>query len=77
MPEMNTGFQHLTHRDRHYYTPLSGLSLDPLLGLSVQSTKGTLMVRICEFARIVEFWPEDLAAPPALDGLPIQANVRF
>jgi hypothetical protein len=30
--EMDAGFQHLTHRDRHYYTPLSGLSLDPRLG---------------------------------------------
>jgi hypothetical protein len=29
---MDAGFQHLTHRDRHYYTPLSGLSLDPRLG---------------------------------------------
>ena len=31
--EMHPGFQHLTHRDRHQYTPFSGLSLDPPPGL--------------------------------------------
>ena len=27
--EMDAGFQHLTHRDGHCYTPVSGLNLDP------------------------------------------------
>jgi hypothetical protein len=51
MAEVDSGFQHLTHRDRHHYTPLSGLGLDPPPGPGCRfeaAKRSTLNGRICE-----------------------------
>ncbi len=55
--EVHPGFQHLTHGDRHHYTPWSGLGLDPPPGPGCRlegGARSTLNGRICEFAW---FWP--------------------
>jgi hypothetical protein len=75
--EMDTRFQHLTHRDRHYYTPLSGLSLDPRLGPSAghdghPDGADLRIARILKPRRAPRFF-----APTWASELPIQANIQF
>jgi hypothetical protein len=75
--EMDAGFQHLTHRDRHYYTPLSGLSLDPRLGPCAWHDRHPDGADL-RIAWNPESAPDAVFPAPAWTReLPIQANVRF